>query len=342
MPTKKIFSKKLSNRIPILLWLLPAILLLILFAFSTYYRTDKFNTEYSNTSDKCMAYQKLYNKMLFGCSYPIIKYGAANDACYDTLETDPKTNRKITYYGYLVKWPIAVFIIDKSDFPTVRETRLNFQKYYSNYYVYGFKDLTRVNDSVYTSEIKFYKDVNRYGIGPRIKMGKTDPAYGDLYRPKCDSIYLAVNYLYYKKWIYCILIPGMDTVALKKKVADMRNSFDFSETHLKEPTFSPAESTAIISALSLLLLACLLVGFRRMRRSLRSRKAKAVYLVYVICLYALISVYLCLPDICFTSWMRDALTFVLFACLGIGILLSMHRRALHKQLHTDADKAQTV
>ena len=114
MPTKKIFSKKLSNRIPILLWLLPAILLLILFAFSTYYRTDKFNTEYSNTSDKCMAYQKLYNKMLFGCSYPIIKYGAANDACYDTLETDPKTNRKITYYGYLVKWPIAVFIISRT------------------------------------------------------------------------------------------------------------------------------------------------------------------------------------------------------------------------------------
>ena len=293
MPTKKIFSKKLSNRIPILLWLLPAILLLILFAFSTYYRTDKFNTEYSNTSDKCMAYQKLYNKMLFGCSYPIIKYGAANDACYDTLETDPKTNRKI--------------------------------------YVYGFKDLTRVNDSVYTSEIKFYKDVNRYGIGPRIKMGKTDPAYGDLYRPKCDSIYLAVNYLYYKKWIYCILIPGMDTVALRKKVLDIRNSFDFSETHLKEPTFSPAESTAIISALSLLLLACLLVGYRRVRSSLRSRKAKAVYFLHVLCLYALISVYLCLPDICFTSWMRGGLLCLLFTCLGIGILLSMFRKALHKR-----------
>ena len=189
----------------------------------------------------------------------------------------------------------------------------------------GLTELTKINDSVYTSEIKFYKHVNHGEVGPYLKTGKRHPQYGDLYRPKYDSIYYAVSYLYYKKWIYCINVPGVDTAAIKKKVADIRDSFDFSETHLKETTSSPAESTAIVSVTSLLLLACLLVGYRRVRSSLRSRKAKAVYFLHVLCLYALISVYLCLPDICFTSWARDSLTFVLFACLGIGVLISAYR-----------------
>lgn len=330
MPTIKLSSKELRKRPSLLRWsLLPAFLLLALFAFSDYYRTDKYNTECSNTSDACMSYQMLYNKIKFGCSCPIIDYKMD----YDTLRIGRNIERKIVMYGSRRNVPVKVIIVDKSDSSSLREERLNFQKYYQYYFMSGaggFKDLTRINDSVYTSEIKFFKMANETE-GPFVKTGKRDPVHGDLYRPKYDSIYYAVNYLYYKKWIYCILIPGMDTVALKKKVADMRNSFDFYETHLKEPTFSQGESTAIISALSLLLLACLLVGYRRVRSSLRSRKAKAVYFLRVLCLYALISVYLCLPNICFTSWMRGGLLCLLFTCLGIGILLSMFRKALHKR-----------
>lgn len=327
MPTKKISSKLLLKRIPLLLWLLPAIMLLALLAFSTYYRADKFNTEYSNTSDKCMAYQKLYNKKQFGCSYPIIVYSADEGVYSDTLRLSQEIECKIIYYGYFASGQVKAFIVGKSDFPSMLDTRLNFQKYYKDNIITeeGLTELTKINDSVYTSEIKFYKHVNHGEVGPYLKTGKRHPQYGDLYRPKYDSIYYAVSYLYYKNWIYCINVPGVDTAAIKKKVADIRDSFDFSETHLKETTFSPAESTAIVSVTSLLLLVCLLVGYRRVRSSFRSRKAKAVYFLHVLCLYALISVYLCLPDTCFTSWTRDSLTFVLFACLGIGILISAYR-----------------
>ena len=333
MPTNKISSKKTSDRPP--LWfglLLPVILVLILFAFSAYYRVDKYNAENSNISS--MAFQKIHNKKHFGCSYPIIM---EYDAGYDTLRIGRNIKREIIFSEYndgAEGGPVTVLFIRKSSFSSMRETRLNFQKYYRSDRDYftnegGFKDMMSINYSLFTSEIKFFKGKN-YTEGPFVKTAYKD-WLGVGYRLKDKSTYYAVSYLYFKRWIYYINIPGMDTVALRKKVLDIRNSFDFSETHLKEPTFSPAESTAIISALSLLLLACLLVGFRRMRRSLRSRKAKAVYFLHVLCLYALISVYLCLPDICFTSWMRGGLLCLLFTCLGIGILLSMFRKALHKR-----------
>ena len=328
MPTtKKIFQKKYSERPP--LWLLlPSLLLLGLLAFSAYYRTDKFRTDYINNNSP--AYRKIQNKKIFGCSSPLISPGRFND----TLKIGRDIKRKIIYYEYTDGFdggPVTAFIVEKSDLPSVRDTWLNFQKYHKEIFIAqaGFKELTKINDSLYASEIKSIKGVN-YTEGPLVKTGHRD-WLGDRYRLKYDSTYYAVSYLYYKKWIYRIMIPGMDTILAKKKAIEVRNSFDFSETHLKETTFSPAESTAIVSALSLLLLVCLLVGYRRVRSSFRSRKAKAVYFLHVLCLYALISVYLCLPNICFTSWMRGGLLCLLFTCLGIGILLSMFRKALHKR-----------
>jgi hypothetical protein len=311
--------------------------MLALLAFSAYNRTDKYNTERSNWADNGKAFIKAYNKKKFGCSQPII---IIFDRSFpDTLRITHQMRHEISYRAYtdgIDGGPISVYIVEKSDYPSLRDTRLNFQRYFTDdLRKAGFKEIIRLNDSVYVSEIKLFEDAN-YTAGPLVKKGEatnkwTKRMFGDRYGLKYDSAYYAIGYLYYKKWIYRICRSGTDTVGLRKKVSDLRNSFDFSETRLKEPTFRPWEAVAITSAISLLLLACLLAGYWRVRRSFQSRAAKVVYLLHVLCLFVVLAVFLSLPDICFTSWMRGGLLCLLFTCLGIGILLSMFRKALLKR-----------